>query len=94
MKKWIFGIIAIIFIMIAVRSFASTVTRIDNNTFAVADDTGDNETYTMNYINAYVKQAQISLTSAAKSKQTADETYYQWSAVQQIALNEITNTGN
>lgn len=91
MKKWGIGIFLIVVLMVAVKSFASTVTKIDNNTFAVTDDLGDNETYTMNQINSYVKQAQSSLSIAAKQKQTADETYASWYGVQQNALNEISN---
>lgn len=91
MRKWALSLIGIMILCATVKSFASTVTKIDNNTFSVTDDLGDNETYTMNQINSYVKQAQSQLAMAARIKQTADETYASWYGVQQNALNEISN---
>lgn len=94
MNKLILSFITVASILGVVLAYASTVTRVDDNHFTVTDNINKSVTYTMNQINQYVNQSQMSMTATGKSAQTADETYYQWSAVQQTALNEIANANN
>ena len=87
MRKFIYGIIGIVFLVCAVKVWASTVTTTDGINFNVTNDPGYTATMTNAQIMAQIANYNQQYTTDSQRVLTEQESLYVWSGVEQMAVN-------